>query len=606
LRFRETLALILLLVLGLGVRLVFIWRFPTIPVSDFHNLLTFGLYLRDHGLINDARWFWRGFNPGLPLVLWALSNIFPGADPAALARVATAVLNGFLPLVPFVIWRGILSLRVRFLAGAALALWPGQVLFSGVVAQDNWVILPSLALGALAVRALARPDRAWPVTAGVLYAVGAAMRADMMLPLFPLLLAAIRVDLLRTRWRTAAAGTLGAGLALLALAGCRYAASGRFALAPQHGGLSLLGVYVPGSSQGWVEPYPFVASVDPDLLEHPDALLAKASGLALREAMRRPAFHLLRIVSTTGLCAIRGEFAAAHWSLEAEGTLPPGLRERGARLALALRPLVSAEMLGIQALFLVTLVIGIRRRDSRILIVASAVALKYGMHAIGVAEGRFLFVATGWEILAIAIALEDLLERRTAFGARQLAGWLLAAGLFNAGLFYSLPQLAAYVEAHDTDRQRTYHFEVHSQIDSETKLSCVVNHGLLASLGFEFPPMNATIRTRDNDPPPGDFASAACDLTASGTPRPVVLQILDPYERGGLPGRMIQRVMVDNAEVFAHDIAGEPGGGWADIPLGNAGDGTKTRIVIEIRAIHPDPGFSWGAAGGTEFRLRRP
>jgi hypothetical protein len=38
------------------------------------------------------------------------------------------------------------------------ALWLGP-LFSGVIAQDNWVIFPALALGALAVRALFKPDK---------------------------------------------------------------------------------------------------------------------------------------------------------------------------------------------------------------------------------------------------------------------------------------------------------------------------------------------------------------------------------------------------------------------------------------------------------------
>lgn len=103
-RSRETVAFLLLLILGLAPRLVFISKFPTIPVSDFGGLVEFGLYLRDHGLINNT-WYWDYFNPGLPLLLCGLFRIFHGIDPAAVARWATAFVGGLLPLLPFFIWR---------------------------------------------------------------------------------------------------------------------------------------------------------------------------------------------------------------------------------------------------------------------------------------------------------------------------------------------------------------------------------------------------------------------------------------------------------------------------------------------------------------------
>ena len=93
-------------------------------------------------------WFWQSFNVGLPVVLCGLFHIFPKQDSGDVARLATALVNGLLPLLPFFLWRGVLSLRLRVLAGAALALWPGQVLFSGVVAQDNLTFFPSIALAA--------------------------------------------------------------------------------------------------------------------------------------------------------------------------------------------------------------------------------------------------------------------------------------------------------------------------------------------------------------------------------------------------------------------------------------------------------------------------
>jgi hypothetical protein len=67
---------------------------------------------------------------------------------------------------------------------------------------------------------------------------------------------------------------------------------------------------------------------------------------------------------------------------------------------------------------------------------------------------------------------------------------------------------------------------------------------------------------------------------------------------------MMQRVELDGAEVFSQDIAQEPGiGGWASIPLGQVGTGTKKRVVIEVKAIQPDPGSGWGDAARTTFQL---
>src|ERR1035438_10206909 len=96
-RFPETLALLLLLILGLASRLAFVSAFPTIPLSDASGLVMFGLNLRDHGLLSPSH-FWEQFNPALPLVLCGLFHVFPHADPGAVARLATACVCGLLPL----------------------------------------------------------------------------------------------------------------------------------------------------------------------------------------------------------------------------------------------------------------------------------------------------------------------------------------------------------------------------------------------------------------------------------------------------------------------------------------------------------------------------
>ena len=212
-RSRETVALLLLLILGLAPRLIFVTRFPTIPVSDFKALIEFGQHLYDHG---PVIWFWDYLNPGLALVLSGLFRIFPGADPWSVARLATAFACGLLPILPFLIWRGVLPFWVRLLAGASLALWPGQVFFSGVVAQDNWVLLPTVALAALAVRSLLSSEPARPVSAGLLFAAGVAMRQEMLIVLLPLVLTIAGVTF-PLKWRRVAAASLAIGLPLVAL-----------------------------------------------------------------------------------------------------------------------------------------------------------------------------------------------------------------------------------------------------------------------------------------------------------------------------------------------------------------------------------------------------
>ena len=134
----------LLLALGLASRLLMAIAFPVRPISDFSGVLSFALAMRDQSIAAPG-YYWDVFNVGPPLVLSVLLRLFPH-DPEATARLTTAVWTGLMPLLPFVIWRRAMPLWVRVLAGALLAVWPGQVLFSGVVAQDNWVTPPTVAV----------------------------------------------------------------------------------------------------------------------------------------------------------------------------------------------------------------------------------------------------------------------------------------------------------------------------------------------------------------------------------------------------------------------------------------------------------------------------
>lgn len=608
-QYREPAAFLLLLFLGLGLRLAVVTRYPTIPVSDFRNLISFAQQLRDGGLLGrQTPWFWEGFNIGLPLILCGLFKMFPRLDPVDIARVATAAVNGLLPLLPFFLWRGVLSFRLRVLAGAALAIWPGQVLFAGVVAQDNWIVFPAVALGALAVRALADGERAWPVSAGLLFVAGVAVRADMLLMLLPLWLAAIRVDLLRVRYRQVIAGSLAAGLGLLGLAAYRYAGSRRFSLTPEFVGITTLGAFLPGSSvSGWEPPYAFLASVRPDLLRDRKAMLAQTPPMAVREALRRPGFHTLRVIAQLGSVAIESEAGNLYWSLRAADVLPAAARARGEALASRFYQPLRYEMVLLQALFLAALIVGLRRRSMSVLILALAVVLKCVLHAFGVIQARYFVVVTGLEILTITVAVEEVLNTAAPARVWQFAQALTVGAIFGWSLWVFSPRLVDFVQRHDIDppQQRTYRFFLGypSRIPAPGQgadLVCTVNQGSLVEY---WPWSSATIRTLQRDPAPGDQAVAVCQLTGAGKPRPAMLQVLDSYAPGGSGGRMVQRVAIDGAEVFSHDVAQEPWSGWMRIPLGLVGKGTKKSLVIEVKAVRPDSGMAWGDYARTTFQL---
>ena len=600
-RFAERISFLLLLILGLTPRLLFIAHFPTIPVSDFNSLVVFGRAIHDHGLVIDG-WFWDFFNPGLPLILSMLFRILPG-DPGSVARVATAVACGLLPLLPFFIWRRVLPLWVRVLAGGLLAVWPGQIVFSGVVAQDNWVMLPTVALAALAVRTRFPEERAHPVIAGLLMAACVATRPEMLVVVVPLFFAASMKWPVTMRQAGIAAVAVMAPLILLAV--YRGEATGHFALSTEHGGVSILGSYVPGSTvNAWSDPYPFIASVRPELLRDRKTLLAQSTSLAVHEALRRPGFQVARIVWMVWHYGLTGEGASLYWSLRGEA-LPPRLRAEGADTAQSLEKPLRYEMALIQGLFLAALLIAVRRRSVPIFVLAAAVVLKYLIHALIVVQGRYFYPATALELLALALAAYEVWKVVPADRLR-LAGPTVGIGILCAlGLLYFRLNLTNYVHAHDVDEQRTFQFPLADQ-EHDAELSCVVNRGVLTQLDLPRESVQtAAIRTFDIDPTPGEAGVAACELSGSGTPRPLTLRVLDPYAPGGLADRMLQRVEVDGVEVYSHDVAQDPGSGWARIPLGDVGAGTNRKVVIEVRALHPERGPGWGSAAVTTFQLWR-
>jgi hypothetical protein len=588
---REWLGLALLLAAGLLSRLVFVTVFPTTPISDFNGLVQFGLWMRDRSIVTGG-FFWDLFNPGLPLILSLILRVFPSA-PETAARLSTAIATGLLPVFPYLLWRGVQPRWVRLLAGGLLALWPGQIFFSSVVAQDNWVLIPAVALGSLAVRSLATQGH--PVAAGLLYALGVAIRQEMLVALLPLLLGAA-LGAGSRRWRRSLLlCALAAGLPLLLLALQRRAATGRFALTSEHGGMTVLGSYIPGSTvNGWGNPVSYVAAVEPDLLEDPPKLRRRAMRLALREALARPAFHAVRITAFTLEYAVDGEAGNLVWSLTSPLVLPPAAQPRAQGFARFASPLLHFEMPLLLALFLASLLLA--RRHPAVWLLAAAIALKVGIHAFTVTQGRYFLASTALQILGIALGAREAAGRSSR---RSTAAALALGGVAAAAAWHLAPKGVAWVQARDVDPPRTYRFSISPAPGEPRSLDCKVERGRLITASET----GAVLETFDADPSPGEKAVADCVFRASAPSAPLVLRLLDPYDPGGSPGRMVQRVVVDGREALVHDVAAQPGSGWTEIPLGSPGPAQRMAVTVEVVAVRPDPGLSWGRAASTSFEL---
>lgn len=587
---------------GVALRLAFVSRFPTIPISDFAGLVRFGMRLRDYGW-SAGGFLWKQLNPGLPIVLSLFDRVVSPGGPAV-ARVATAVATGCVGVIPFLVWRGVLSFPLRLASGLLFALWPGQILFSGVVAQDNWVLLPTVALAALAARVLIETGgRGRPVAAGLLYAAAGAIRQEMLLVLFPVLLVAAfgRLRGERRRWhRRAALLALAAGIPLLLLAEQRRAATGRFALTTEHGGLSLLGTVAPGAARiGWLDPRPFVAAVEPSLLGRTETFYTDAGRVAWREYRRRIRFETFRGGVQLFHLALRSDFHDLYWSLVADGVLPAPRLEAGRALADRLLVPLSLELGLIQGLFVAALLLAARRRDPAVLLIGVAVVLKFAVHALLSPLPRLILPATALELLALPLAARWL----PGSPPRERLALAAIALFVPALLFAAVPALDRLLQEKDVDVPRKYQFPL-AVAGVPRRIWCNMTSGRLALLGWG----DATVEIFSKNPTPGERASVLCRVPPLDPGWALLLRLEDLYPKGGLPGRVVDRVEVDGREALRHDIGAEPFAGWLETPVTPAA-GRPTRVRIEILAVRPDPGWSWGAASRARFefvKMRTP
>jgi hypothetical protein len=226
-------------------------------------------------------------------------------------------------------------------------------------------------------------------------------------------------------------------------------------------------------------------------------------------------------------------------------------------------------------------------------LLATAVLLKLAIHGVTVSQGRYFLAATALELLAIALA-----GWAVARSKRWRLGWssFVSGIVIGGALFLLAPRMMAAVRRHDTDIQRSYRFSLQTD-DRSAQLNCSLRTGLLSALN---PSSSATIRILPDYPRTGDSAVASCEFSS---PQRLMLRIFDSYPEGGLPGRVVQRVLVNGVEVFRHDVAAESGTRWSEIPLPPTDGASPVKVGIEVIAEAPANGLALGPVSQTEFQI---
>ena len=575
-----------MIAVGVGLRLAFISVYPTLPFWDSRALVHFASLIRQHGLAAEG-WYWAQLNSGLPMILAALFRFAPG-DPIPVARAATAVATGLVAVIPFVLWRPVLAFRWRLLAGALLALWPGQIFFSGVVAQDNWVLLPVIGLASLAARRLLEQGRGHPVAGGLLYAAAIGIRQEMMIVLLPVVLAA-SIDWNEARRFRRDLSRLGiiVFLSLLALGTQRFLATGRASLTTEHGALGLFGSFMPGASDpGWIDARAYATAVDP---QAPRALFGNQRTLlrmTWEEVKRRPGFHFVRIAAWLPRLALNSDADNLLWSVGAPQSQADGRQADAQAFQRRWAPRLRWELGIVQGLFVMTVLIGLQRRNAAILVLSSAVLLKFMVHMVVSPLGRLLVPAVALELLTIPLGVRALASGSLRIRLAAIAGTAATCLLLVLGV----PSLADFVVRHDSPvLQGIRQFNL--RVDDEGVVQCELGQGVLTGIG----PHWATLRTAREEPVPGDVAQAVCATPALEPGETLVLNAQDPYTPGGMGAPRTERILVDGREVFRRQMTGD--GAQAERNIGSKDPVGQPASVVSIEIL-----ASSGQAVGTRGR----
>ena len=411
---QEFMWLSLILIIGLSLRLLFITLFPTKPFSDFLSLLDFAIVFRDDWVVKNA-WQWYYLSPGLPLILSIVLR-FVHQSPEIVGRWTTAFITGLVPVLPYLMWKDVLSPRTRIIAALFLAIWPSQILFSSVLAQDNWIIFPTVTILVLAVRVLVMNKAGGnPVLFALLYGVAGAIRQEMIFALLPATLVAIYGNVGRHRIRNLFVGIASIGIVMATLVVQRGLATGSYTLSSPHAGKAILGAYIPGAGMGWIDPIPYVKFTYPELMNDGDSdreLAKVAWGITWREFMDRPVFHAVRIfgAALTNLFEMDSQLA---WLSVGEEMLPPGYQKNASRLTNHLLPLFKFYPVVINLLFTSALFFTFSHRHllKWITPILVTIVLKVGLHAVVVSQARYYLVVIALEILVVSIVWDSMLNK---------------------------------------------------------------------------------------------------------------------------------------------------------------------------------------------------
>jgi hypothetical protein len=257
--------------------------------------------------------------------------------------------------------------------------------------------------------------------------------------------------------------------------------TGTFRITPSHAGGTILGAYVPGAGLDyWADPKPFVAAVEPALLEQGQSAIDRGElRIAWAEFWRRPQFHAIRILAGTLNGLLRNDAGLLYWSMTSPGVLPEEAQIPAERLLDHLQPLLwLAPQVG-AALFIFSLGI-IAAYRSRVAQLATpllaAIGIKLAVQGIAVAQPRYYIPAIALGMLLIAICLDTLLSR----GLWKVATLSVAAALFGVlGLNVALTTAERYVQRHDQIPQMVYRFPLRT---GAVRFHCVMNRGRLLSL----------------------------------------------------------------------------------------------------------------------------
>ncbi len=581
----------MIVVASLAAHLCLVAVFPTQPVSDFAVITKFATAISQHGIAAEGT-FWQYMNAGLPMML-AFALKVTGGEAERVARLSTAIVMSLVPLLPLLILRGAVPAGARLLAAGALGFLPMLLLFCGVVAQDNWVVPPMIALACMAIRNYQLSASGRPIIAATLWCLAVYIRQEMLLVALPMALLAAYPFRDGSQRRAALVRFSVAALVLLcAIAAQRGAATGHFRLSTSHGGHAVLGSYVPGARFSWAPPQPYLAAHDPEKGYGIERLREDGMRLALGEIGQRPMFHLVRRAGATLHAATGSDLSLQGWALTNDGVLPEDLRPAARRLAFLAGPTTQWTFVLLHALFLAALPIAWRARDPAMLAICLTIAMKVGIHMLVSLQARFFLVVTALEVIVIVRALLYLIEDAVM---RRL--FVFAFAVFAAGLFLvwrALPSLAEWVDTQESKVPNPHYqfsFATHG-----ASARCHVERGRVTELSGE----GLTLRLMQKYPQPGDTAEVTCELPANGTP-PLRLEIEDRYSQN-LADRIVQQVSLAGRPIQSRDIGGQDGVGWwgVDLPRPTATAGTFSFRLI---AVKPDAYTDWGHYSTTKIRL---